>query len=87
MASVRGTDALKNYHRQNLFVGMADGMTVGEFFLHGLHGLVAANYGSYSIDGLANYTDPAVRIRIPKPPGTKPARLESLHSTDRSTST
>lgn len=81
MASVRGTGAAKNYHRQNLFVGMAAGMTVGEAFRHGLNGLVAGNfgnYGNYCIDGLANYTDPALRIHIPEPPGVQPARIEVL---------
>lgn len=82
MASVRGTGEQKNYHRQNLFVGMAAGMTTGEAFLHGLNGLVAANndnYYYYILYGLANYTDPALQIHIPTPPRIQPARIEVLN--------
>jgi hypothetical protein len=78
MASVRGTGSPKNYHRQNLFVAMASGMTVGESFLHGLNGLVAADYHNYYIYGLANYTDPALRLHIPGPPELQPAHIEGL---------
>ena len=78
MASVRGIGAPKNYHRQNLFVGMAAGMTTGEAFLHGLNGLVAADYHNYYIYGVSNYTDPALRIHIPETPKFQPARIEVL---------